>query len=251
MSSSLKSPSNPILEFKNVFFSYGKNQVFKNISFTLNEEESLVVLSPSGQGKSTLLKLANGVLFPDKGEVLLLGKNLKNLSRAVQLDIRSKIGFVFQNSGLLENQTVHQNIALPLTYHKGFNPDTTPKIIEKYIKLLGLEKVANERPAALSLEHKKRTAIARAMVLNPKIIMYDEPTSGLDSINSNELLHLIKKNNQAGAAVMLVTHRIVAARELNQKVALLNQGEFQFMGNYQELLATDDNFIREFVNNIR
>jgi len=252
MQSSAQQPSDPlsaspILEFEDVHWSHYGQKIIDGVSFKVYPGESFVLLAQSGQGKTSFLRLCSGLEKAQSGKVRMFGHDLKAMDPIKLLNLRAKMGFVFQNSGLISNQTLYQNVALPLTYHRGFHAHHTPRHVNKMAERSGISPFLKSRPANVSVGVQRRTAIARALILEPDIVFYDEPTVGLDPINFSAVMEMITAEHQRGAATIIVTHSVSTATKLADKVAILNQGNFIFFGHFDELSGNKNNYIQEFI----
>ncbi|AYV34164.1 methionine ABC transporter ATP-binding protein [Erysipelothrix rhusiopathiae] len=214
-----------MIEFKNVSKHYqGKNKTFKaldNVSFEIKQSEIFGIIGESGAGKSTALRLINGLELPDEGAVFIDGTDLKSLSSNALRSLRKEIGVVFQNFNLLGNRTVFDNIALPLRLAK--NKDCN--MVSEALCFVHLESKIHHYPAQLSGGERQRVAIARALITKPKILICDEPSSALDPHTTKEILEVLKQiNQQFGTTIVIVTHELEVAKMLCDRVAILDNG---------------------------
>ncbi|MFH1762170.1 MAG: ATP-binding cassette domain-containing protein [bacterium] len=240
--------NNIILEFRDVSYLCGNTDILSGVSFTLEKGAAMVIGGECGNGKTTFLKLCCGLLFPDKGEVLIKGQNTQKIGHKELLELRKDIGYVFQDSALLSNQTIFMNIALPLRYHRIMEEGKINKAVQEQIKLVGVERYKNLRPAALATGYKKRAAIARALTMNPGIIFYDEPFSGLDPHNAKAVKEIIHSMHRGfGVTTVMAVNGINIALDLADKIAILHESKFIFCGSLEDLKKSENNFIREFV----
>ncbi len=224
--------------------------MLSDLSFTVRTGEIFTIVAQCGQGKTTLLKLCCGLLKPQTGKVLVKGRDTGALRHEELRSLRMDMGYVFQHAALISNQTIFNNVALPLEYHRMQNHAKIQKIVHEQLKLTGVEKHADLRPSALPMDVRKRAAIARAMVMNPTIILYDEPTLGLDPINARAVKDIIRCMQKGfGVTSVIVTSDIHVLLEITTKVAVLNHGRFLFNGPPDQLKNSDDPFLREFVKN--
>jgi phospholipid/cholesterol/gamma-HCH transport system ATP-binding protein len=212
--------------------------------------ETLVVLGRSGTGKSVLLRLLIGLQQPDAGSIQVLGQEITGLPENPLYEVRKKVGFVFQNSALYDSLTVAENVEFPLKYHgrmpAGQRRDRAIEILTQ----VGMEEAADKMPTDISGGMKKRVGLARALALEPDIMLYDEPTAGLDPITSAEINELILKlQKERAMSSIVVTHEIHSAEAIADRVALLNQGNIVFDGKFEELKKSDDEFVSLFVRN--
>jgi phospholipid/cholesterol/gamma-HCH transport system ATP-binding protein len=192
------------LEFRDVFFRVDQRVIFQDLSFSLRKGESLYILGGSGSGKSLLLKICAGLLIPEMGKVILGGIDLAEASKELIQELRTKIGFVFQNSALISNMALYDNIALPLRYHHKWSEAEVRLRVEEKMALFSVDRSFDRSiPSLLSLEMHKRAALARAFVLNPELLLLDQPTGGLESETARELGKIIRDYQQKTKASLL------------------------------------------------
>ncbi|MCQ2789868.1 MAG: ATP-binding cassette domain-containing protein [bacterium] len=226
------------MEVKNLVKEFDDKRVIDNVSFTVNDGEVLAIVGFSGSGKSTILKMICDLLEKDSGEI----KTSKG-----------DIAMVFQYSALFDSLNVFDNIAFALTERKEFrnkyNHSQLKEIVEKKLKLVGLEGIENKYPSELSGGMQKRVSFARAIVTEPKTILYDEPTAGLDPISSTLIEdYIVTLKKETNAASIVVTHQMSTIERTADKVIMLYQGKIVFEGSPQELLVTDNPYAKQFVN---
>ena len=211
-----------MLEVKDIHKSYGKLEVLKGISFNMDKGKTKVIIGTSGTGKSTLLRCINQLDPPDKGEVFLEGEEITHISKNINR-IRQKIGFVFQDFNLFNHLTAIRNVSIGLEKVRGMEKEEAKKRALKELKRVGLEKQANQYPAQLSGGQKQRVGIARALAMDPIIILFDEPTSALDPELIGEVLEVMK--GLAGKVSMLVvTHEMGFARNVADEIIFMENG---------------------------
>ncbi|TWO32911.1 ATP-binding cassette domain-containing protein [Seonamhaeicola sediminis] len=238
-----------ILKIKDLRKSFGDNHVLNGFNLELFEGENLVIMGKSGSGKSVMIKCLVGLMEPDSGSIHVMGKNLLNLNQ-LELDaLRTNIGFLFQGSALYDSMTVRENLEFPLRRHKnkfGNLKDTTP-LVEETLNSVGLLKAIDLMPSQLSGGMKRRIALARTLILKPKIILYDEPTSGLDPITSKEIIELMRHvQKQYKTSSLIITHDVDCARVISERMILLVDGINYAEGSFKELEASEDDKIRAF-----
>ncbi|MCM8541707.1 MAG: ATP-binding cassette domain-containing protein, partial [Lentisphaeraceae bacterium] len=213
-----------MLTFKNVKKSFGDHEVLKGVNFTVEDGETLVIVGPSGTGKSVSLKHMVGLLQPTSGEILFQGKSILNLRGKDLMEHRKNFGMLFQSGALLAWLTVEQNIALPLVEQRRMPFKDIEEKVKKSIALLGLEGSETKRPSEISGGMKKRVGLARAIVMEPKVVLYDEPTSGLDPVMSRHIDKMIlDMQKEFGITSIVVTHDLHSAFSIGDRVAMLNQ----------------------------
>jgi phospholipid/cholesterol/gamma-HCH transport system ATP-binding protein len=184
-----------------------------------------------------------------EGQVLHQGRDLAGLDRAEILRLRQQVGFVFQNSALISNMTVWDNIALPLQYHRLYPPDKIKRVVQTNIDLVGLQGFESYLPANLSMGSQKRAALARALVTYPAIVFYDEPTSGLDPMNAQAVTEVIRSLQTGfGITSMVVTHDIASAFRLATKIGIVRDHKIYFTGTVEEIRNSADPYIRRFIS---
>ena len=239
----------PIIEIKNLKKSYGDNHVLEGFNMELYEGENLVIMGKSGSGKSVMIKCLIGLEEPDNGTITIMGQNINNLEHSELDELRTEIGFLFQGSALYDSMTVRENLEFPLRRHTkkfGVIKDTTPMVVEA-LENVGLAHAINLMPSELSGGMKRRIALARTLILQPKIILYDEPTTGLDPITSKEIILLMmsiqKKYNTSS---IIITHDVDCARVIANRMILLIDNINYAEGTFEELSNSDDPKIKAF-----
>ena len=239
----------PIIEIKDLHKSYGENHVLDGFHLNLMEGENLVVMGKSGSGKSVMIKCLIGLEQIDSGSILIMGKDMNSISTEDLDEIRTEVGFLFQGSALYDSMSVRENLEFPLRRHTkkfGFIEDTTPLVLEA-LRNVGLENTINLMPNELSGGMKRRVALARTLILQPKIILYDEPTTGLDPITSKEIILLMKTiQEKYKTSSIIITHDIDCARVIANRMILLIDGVNYAEGTFAELAATKDPKIQAF-----
>lgn len=239
----------PIIEIKDLRKSYGDNHVLDGFNMHLNEGENLVVMGKSGSGKSVMIKCLIGLEEPDSGTILVMGKNISELKHEDLDELRTEIGFLFQGSALYDSMSVRENLEFPLRRHKkkfGIVKDTTPLVMEA-LESVGLAHTIDLMPEELSGGMKRRVALARTLILQPKIILYDEPTTGLDPITSKEILLLMKSiQKKYNTSAIIITHDVDCARVISNRMILLVDGINYAEGTFEELSASTDPKVQAF-----
>ncbi len=227
------------LEVKNLVKIFNSRKVLDNISFKVQNGETLGVIGFSGSGKSTLLKIIAGILYNDSGDIIFPKD--------------SEVAMAFQYSALFDFLTVYDNIAFPLVERKEFrgkySQDEITKIVHEKLKMVGLEGIEDKYPSELSGGMQKRVGFARAIVTNPNIILYDEPTAGLDPVTSTMIEnYIVQLKKDLNAACVVVTHQLSTIKRAVDKVIMLYQGNIVFSGSVEELLAGNNPYARQFVS---
>ncbi|MDF9797873.1 phospholipid/cholesterol/gamma-HCH transport system ATP-binding protein [Catalinimonas alkaloidigena] len=246
------SPSRPftrsvVIEILHLHKSFGSHPVLQDFNLTLCEEENLVVLGRSGSGKSVLIKCIVGLIPTDAGEIYVLGKNVAHLERNNLDDLRRKIGFLFQWGALYDSMTVRENLCFPLRKHSRQSKQEINMKVEAVLESVGLPEAVDLMPSELSGGMKKRIALARTLMLNPKIILYDEPTSGLDPITAKEISELIRRvQGQHHTSSIIITHDMDCANITADRMVILSGGTNYAEGTYEGLSQSDDPKVKGF-----
>ncbi|UFH35254.1 ABC transporter ATP-binding protein [Flavobacterium acetivorans] len=238
-----------IITIKELKKSYGDHHVLNGFNMVLNEGENLVIMGKSGSGKSVMIKCLVGLEQPDSGSIEVMGENINELNRSALDELRTEIGFLFQGSALYDSMTVRENLEFPLRRHTkkfGVLKDTTPLVMEA-LENVGLADTINLMPEELSGGMKRRIALARTLILQPKIILYDEPTTGLDPITAKEILILMKSIQQKyNTSSLIITHDVDCARVISNRMILLVDGINYAEGTFKELSSSTDPKIQAF-----
>jgi phospholipid/cholesterol/gamma-HCH transport system ATP-binding protein len=238
----------PVIVIKNLYKSFGTNEILKGISLTVNKGENLVILGRSGSGKSVTIKCLVGLVKADEGEIQIFGKETTTLNNEELNEIRVSLGFMFQDGALYDSMSVRQNLRFALKHHtQNLSEEEIEKRILEALENVGLKEALDKMPAELSGGMKKRIALARTIITKPEIILYDEPTSGLDTITSNEISELIlsvqKKYNTSS---IIITHDMPCAKITGNRILILKEGVINAEGTYAELEKSDDEWVRSF-----
>jgi phospholipid/cholesterol/gamma-HCH transport system ATP-binding protein len=239
----------PVLELKELRKSFGENHVLNGFNLQLYEGENLVVMGKSGSGKSVMIKCLVGLLQADSGSIRIKDHDITIL-RQIDLDLlRTEIGFLFQGSALYDSMTVRENLEFPLRRHKaklGIK-ESNEKLVLEALENVGLVEAIDLMPAELSGGMKRRVALARALILKPKIILYDEPTTGLDPITSKEIILLMRTiQKKYKTSSLIITHDVDCARVISNRIILLVDGINYIEGTYAELVKSNDEKVMAF-----
>jgi phospholipid/cholesterol/gamma-HCH transport system ATP-binding protein len=239
----------PIIEIKDLMKSYGENHVLNGFNMVLYEGENLVIMGKSGSGKSVMIKCLIGLEEHDRGSIQVMGKDISELDREELDELRTEVGFLFQGSALYDSMTVRENLEFPLRRHTkkfGVIKDTTPLVMEA-LESVGLANTINLMPEELSGGMKRRIALARTLILRPKIILYDEPTTGLDPITAKEILMLMKSvQEKYNTSSIIITHDVDCARVISNRMILLVEGKNYIEGTFEELSISTDPKVQAF-----
>lgn len=226
----------------------GNQQVLEDISFKVAPGEILVLLGPSGTGKTVLLKHLIGLLSPDSGTVKVDGTDITRLSQDEQLKMRRNFGYLFQEGALYDFMNVFENVAFPLKEHTKQTPQEIRARVREVLDMVDLGDVETKMPSELSGGMKKRVGLARAIVLGAKVLLCDEPTSGLDPIRSHDISNLIRQVvKKIGATTVITSHDVANAFRIADRLAILNEGHIEVIGTKQDLLACAHPFVKEFL----
>jgi phospholipid/cholesterol/gamma-HCH transport system ATP-binding protein len=237
-----------IISIKNLYKSFGENEVLKDVNLTVNKGEDLVILGRSGSGKSVTIKCLVGLVEADKGEIKVFDTDITKLKNNELNEIRSRIGFMFQNGALYDSMSVRQNLAFTLKHHtKEVSEEEIEKQIIEALTNVGLEEAIDKMPAELSGGMRKRIALARTLIIKPEIILYDEPTSGLDTITSREISELILSvQKKYKTTSIIITHDMACAKLTGNRIMILKDGVIHAEGTYIELEKSTDEWVRSF-----
>ncbi|WP_158788081.1 ABC transporter ATP-binding protein [Granulicella sp. L46] len=259
----------PIVEFDDVSIGFDGHEVLSNVSFTVAHGETRILLGPAGGGKSVLMKLANGLIEPDSGEIRVFGRSLQDMTENELFEMRAHVGMVFQESALFDSLDVEDNVAYRLEEEHVDPKEIRERVLEA-LRFVELEQVIDKFPSELSGGMRRRVSIARAIISKPDLILYDSPTGGLDPITSTTIMELvIKQRDVSQTTCLLITHRLqdaftLATHRFNPqekrveripdngidprtKFLVLNEGHIVFDGTTLELTHTKDPWLREYI----
>ena len=240
---------NAIISIKDLHKSFGTNVVLDGFDLELYEGENLVVMGKSGSGKSVMIKCVIGLEQPDSGSILVMDQEINNLEQEELDELRTEIGFLFQGSALYDSMSVRENLEFPLRRHTkkfGIIEDTTPLVMEA-LESVGLAHAIDLMPNELSGGMKRRIALARTLILKPKIILYDEPTTGLDRITSKEIVLLMNSvQKKYNTSSIIITHDVDCAKVIANRMILLIDGVNYIEGTFGELSSSTDPKVQAF-----
>ena len=241
--------THPAIEFRQVHKRFDGTPVLTGMDLAIRSGETLTIIGGSGSGKSVTLKLVVGLLKPESGQVLIEGEDIVPIAEERLFRVRKKIGMVFQSSALFDSLSVAENIAYPLREHTTISEEEIRERVRETLDLVGLEGLEEKDPADLSGGMRKRVALARAIALVPRIILYDEPTTGLDPTNTEKINELIVDTaEKLGVTSVVVTHDMRSAFKVSDRVAFLYMGTIAIAGTPREIEGSDLPLVRQFIS---
>jgi phospholipid/cholesterol/gamma-HCH transport system ATP-binding protein len=236
------------LDVKNLYKSFGDKEVHKGVSFQVRKGEILGLFGGSGTGKSVILRSIIGLEEPDSGEIIFNNENIVGLPENEFNKVRTQIGYVFQNGALFDSLTVEENLAYPLQEHTQMSEQDIKERVNSMLSLIDMKDTNHLYPNELSGGMQKRAGLARAIILQPKIILFDEPTAGLDPVNTKRLLENIKKLKSQGITGIFVTHDIPSAFEIADRIAILYQSKIYYIDTVENIKRSKDPLVQSFVS---
>ena len=240
-----------MIEVEHVYLQFGSRKILNDINLSIHDGETMVILGASGSGKSTLLKLMIGLLRPSSGRIVINGQDITHMDEEELNDVRIHMGMVFQYSALFDSMTVKENVSFGLRQHTHFSEQQIDQIVKDKLHLVGLDGIEDMMPSSLSGGMKKRVSLARAIALEPEIILYDEPTAGLDPIRSTDISLLIKHTQKVlHATSVVVTHDLRSAQMIADRMAFLYEGSFLEIGTPDTLNHSKDKRVRQFMEGL-
>ncbi|MBF0202538.1 MAG: ATP-binding cassette domain-containing protein [Desulfamplus sp.] len=240
--------TSPLIQFVNIKKKFGTNIVMQGLDLSIHEGETTTIIGKSGTGKSVLLKHIIGLIRPDSGSILFAGEDIVKMGRKEIRKFKQNFSYMFQENALFDSMTVYENIALPLS-EKKVPLDDVKKKVKLRMEQMEISATFSKYPSQLSGGMKKRVALARALVTDPKIVLFDEPTTGLDPLRKNTVLSMIKSyRDMFGFTAVIVSHEIPDIFSISQRVAMLDSGKIIFQGTPEEIMASDEHKIRSFIN---
>ena len=238
-----------LIEFRNISKRFGRQVVLNGVNLYVDEGKCLVILGASGSGKSVMLKHLVGLLQPDAGEVWFDGRRIDNLPERTLSELRIQFGFLFQMGALFDSMNVEDNVGFPLVEHSKKSPAQIHDIVSQKLRMVGLPTVGKKMPGELSGGQRKRVALARAIALDPRVIIYDEPTTGLDPIRSDVINELILKlQREMNVTSIVVTHDMHSALKVADRIVMLHEGQLIFDGTPTDIRNTENPIVKRFVN---
>jgi phospholipid/cholesterol/gamma-HCH transport system ATP-binding protein len=236
------------VECIDVYKAFGRNRVLNGLNLGIPEGMITVILGPSGTGKSVLINHLIGLMFPDHGDILVHGKSVPGRRRSELFEMRRDFGILFQDGALFGSQSVYDNVAFPLREQTNKSESEIRTIVEQRLEEVGLSDAKQRMPSEISGGMKKRAGFARALVMEPKIVMFDEPDSGLDPVRTALLCELIRKiHSEHGGTYIVITHDIASARRLGDYIAVLWKGRIVESGDAERMFNSDNPFVRQFL----
>jgi phospholipid/cholesterol/gamma-HCH transport system ATP-binding protein len=240
-----------MIEVRQLSRSFGAKPILEDVSFKIGAGESVTIMGRSGGGKSVLLKHLIGLLTPDRGEVLIAGENIVNLSERELLRVRRRFGMVFQGAALFDSMTVAENVAFPLRRERELTAGQIAKRVSEALEMVDLPGTETKSPAELSGGMRKRVGLARAIVYRPEIVLYDEPTTGLDPIVSDSIDKLIiRVRDTLKVTSVVVTHDMRSARRVGTHIIMLHNRRVHANGTPDEVFNSTDPLVQQFIHGI-
>lgn len=238
-----------MIKLAGVAKAFGDHAVLRGVDLTVDAGENMVIIGGSGTGKSVILKHIIGLLSPDAGQVIIDGQEIGALAGRRLSEFRRRFGMLFQSAALFDSMSVWENVGFGLKAHGSLSDDAVRQIATEKLAMVGLKGIEDKMPADLSGGMKKRVGLARAIAVDPKIILYDEPTTGLDPIMSDVINHLISEmNRRLSVTSVTITHDMKSAYQIADKIAMLYQGKILEVGTPEEIQNSPNPVIQQFIN---
>jgi phospholipid/cholesterol/gamma-HCH transport system ATP-binding protein len=248
MAAPANSRAEVVLDIRDLHKSFGDKVVHRGVSFQLRHGEILGLFGGSGSGKSVILRSIIGLEKPDKGHIVFEGHDLTRLTEDELIDIRIKISYVFQNGALFDSLSVEENLSYPLQEHTKLSPTEIHDRVNKMLEKIDMKGTNDLFPAELSGGMQKRAGLARAIIIEPKVILFDEPTAGLDPVNTKRLINNILKLKEDGITGIFVTHDIPSAFEIADRIAILYNGKIAVENTVKAIKESKDPLVQSFVS---
>jgi phospholipid/cholesterol/gamma-HCH transport system ATP-binding protein len=237
------------MEFIDVHKAFGRNKILRGLNMEIPDDKISMILGPSGTGKSVCIKHMVGLLYPDEGDVLVHGESVPGMKDDELFEMRKKFGVLFQDGALFGSMNLWDNVAFPLRQHTDKGDAEIEEIVNQRLREVGLEGSSDKMPNELSGGMRKRAGFARALVLDPDIVLFDEPDSGLDPVRTALLCELIKEiHEENGGAYVVITHDIMSAKRVAEYIAVLWKGRIVESGPAEELFNSDNQFVNQFLS---
>ncbi|QJW45990.1 ABC transporter ATP-binding protein [bacterium BFN5] len=238
-----------MIKLINITMNYQGKQVLDNINLDIATGETMVIIGPSGSGKSTLLRLIVGLVRPTSGEIWIDGQEISQLQETELNQIRLRMGMVFQYSALFDSMSVGENVAFGLRQHTQMSESEIAKVVSRKLRMVGLFGKENVMPNELSGGMKKRVSLARAIAVNPQIVLYDEPTAGLDPIMSGKIDRLITSTRKImGVTSVVVTHHMSSAFNIADRIAMIHGGQIIELGSVEQFRQSENPIVQQFIH---
>ncbi|OQA77476.1 MAG: putative ABC transporter ATP-binding protein [bacterium ADurb.Bin243] len=238
-----------IISVRDLFKAFGTKKVLKGLTIDVKKGEILVIIGPSGCGKSVLLKHIMGLLYPDSGSIFYAGNEVTKFGEAEFNLMRKRFGMLFQGAALFDSLTVGENISFGLREHTDLPKSSIDKIVNEKLELVGLPGIADLKPAQLSGGMKKRVGLARAIAMNPDVLLYDEPTTGLDPVMVTIIDKLtVDMNKKLGCTTILVTHDMKSAFRIADRIAMHFNGQIIEVGTREEIMRSTNPVVKQFID---
>ena len=240
--------SETIISYRNVEKSFGNNRIYRDVTLDIHRGETLCVIGGSGTGKSVMMKMLVGLLEPDAGELQIFGQSIVGLKQHQWLDIRRRVAMLFQGGALFDSFTVGENIQYPMIEHKWGDKPTREKRVTEVLEMVGLGKIEHLYPSEISGGMKKRVALARAIAVEPEVLLYDEPTTGLDPISIRRINGLIRNlQERLNVTSMVVTHEMPSVFTIADRIAMLHDQHIAFVGTPEEARTITEPWLADFI----
>jgi len=237
-----------MIEIQNLKKSFNGKQVLKDIRLTIPEGKIMVVVGISGCGKTVLLRSIIGLVRPDAGKIIVQGEDITRINRSRLFEVRKKFGMLFQGAALFDSMTVEENIALPLKEHTHLTKSEIRVKVREKLAMVGLHDIEEKKPSELSGGMKKRVGLARALIMEPRYVLFDEPTTGLDPIMSDAIDQLVlDTSKQLNITSIVVTHDMISAFKIGDRIAMIHDGKVIFTGTTDEFMHSKNSRVRQFI----
>ncbi len=238
----------PFIQFKNVKKSFDDNYVMQGVDLSIYKGEITAIIGKSGCGKSVLLKHIIGLMTQDSGEILISGKNFAALNKKEKKRFKKKLSYMFQSNALFDSMNIFDNIALPLVENSSFSRTKIREKVMERMNQLEIKGIEKQFPSEVSGGMQKRVALARALVIDPDIVLFDEPTTGLDPVRKNNVHLMIKEYQEKfGFTAIVVSHEIPEVFDIAQKIAMLDKGKIIFEGDKNMIMNSDNESVKAFI----
>jgi phospholipid/cholesterol/gamma-HCH transport system ATP-binding protein len=237
------------IEFVDVYKRFGENHVLDGLSMSIPEGRISMIMGPSGVGKSVCIKHMVGLTFPDAGDVLIEGESIRSMTMRELLGMRKKFGVLFQDGALFSSMSLFDNVAFPLRQLTDTSESEIAQIVKRRLRDVGLSEAIDSHPSELSGGMRKRAGFARALVLDPHIVLFDEPDSGLDPVRCALLCELIREiHDQSGGTYVVITHDMLSARRIADYICIMWKGKIVEEGTAEQIFESENPFVRQFLS---